>query len=246
MPTISILTPAQKVRRAFVMEAGESIAAQNLPDGWDLEWVVQEDGEQPGLGDDIAWFPFARYEPNNQQLGEGQTRNLALTRAVGEFVHVLDSDDLLLPDAMATAINAFGQYPQIHWVAAQGDDLLADGSRVSFQLPIEIGLVEPGIVGDYLCHNHADSFLPVHTAGLTMRTTTTRALGGWGSYPRGADACLLAALVELTTGYVPPAVTWLYRKHPGQVTATLDWDEVSRQVAIQRITAIRELGLNLH
>lgn len=246
MPTISILTPAQKVRRAFVMEAGESIAAQNLPDEWDLEWVVQEDGEQPGLGDDIARFPFARYEPNNQQLGEGQTRNLALTRAVGEFVHVLDSDDLLLPDAMATAIDAFGQYPQIHWVAAQGDDLLADGSRVSFQLPIEIGLVEPGIVGDYLCHNHPGSFLPVHTAGLTVRTTTTRALGGWGSYPRGADACLLAALVELTTGYVPPAVTWLYRKHLGQVTATLDWDEVSRQVAIQRITAIRELGLNLH
>ncbi|AYM41825.1 glycosyltransferase [Mycobacteroides chelonae] len=245
MPTISVLTPAQKVRRPFVIEAGQSIAAQHLPDGWTLEWVVQEDGEQPGLGDDIAAFPFARYQPNNQQLGEGQTRNLALRRAVGELVHVLDSDDLLLPDAMATAINAFSRYSHIHWVAAQADDLLPDGSRVSFQLPIETGIIEPGIVSDYMCHNHAD-FLPVHTAGLTVRTTTTRALGGWGSYPRGADVYLLAALVELTTGYVPSTVTWLYRKHPGQVTATLDWDDVSRQVAIQRITAIRELGLNLH
>ena len=244
MPTISVLTPAQRSRRDFLREAGRSLTNQVLPPGWILEWIVQEDGERPGLGADLAQFAFAEYESNQHQLGEGPTRNLALTRARGELVHVLDCDDLLLPDALAAAIEAFEDNPQIHWVAGQADDLLPNGQRRAFPLPIDPGLIGPGVVSNYILAGN-QPYLPIHTAGITIRTATTRGLGGWGSYPRGADVALLAALTELTPGYLLPTVTWLYRKHPQQVTASGDWKDVGPEVATQRITAIRDIGLSV-
>ncbi|WP_204809275.1 glycosyltransferase [Mycobacterium riyadhense] len=246
MPIISVLTPTQQARRDFLLEAGRSLMNQALPPSWTLEWIVQEDGESPKLSEDVALFPFARYQSNRKQLGEGQTRNLALVRALGELVHVLDDDDLLLPGALAMAIDTFANYPQIHWVAAQVDDLLPGNRRVSITAPITPGIIEPGVVNDYICDVCArnEPFLwPVHTAGLTIRTTTIRALGGWGSYPVGADVALLTALTELTPGYLLSTITWLYRRHSQQVTASNDWKDLAPQIAAQRITAIRELGL---
>ncbi|WP_313675761.1 glycosyltransferase [Mycolicibacterium sp.] len=151
MRLISILTPAQKARRDFLRQAGESIAHQVMPPGWIVQWVVQEDGDEPDLCADLASFPFADHRPNRRQLGPGPTRNLALSRAKGELVRVLDSDDLLLPEALAEVIRAFECYPEIHWVASQADDLLPNGQRLACPLPIAAGLILPGTVTDYIC-----------------------------------------------------------------------------------------------
>lgn len=238
MPTVSVITAAEKSRRPFVIEAGESVAAQVLPHGWALQWLVQEDGAEPDLQDVASLFPFASYQANQRRLGAGPTRNLALVRAEGEFVHILDCDDLLLPNALAASIQAFTDNPDIHWVAARADDLLADGGRVPFELSVESGRLPAGLVSEYLRRRRPRN---VHPAGLTIRTTTARALGGWGGLPAGEDTHLLAALAELTAGYLLPTVTWLYRKHPGQTTASLpDHLPGLAGVSAQRVAALRE------
>lgn len=244
MPIISVLTPAQKSRSELLVDAGHSVSQQQLPPSWTLEWLVQEDGDDPALGDAISIFPFASYEANGRQLGEGPTRNLALNRARGELVHVLDCDDLLLPDALLTAIEIFTRHPEIHWVAGRADDLLEDGSRVPVPLSVPPGFIGPGALSATMCQGSIPQW-PVHTAGLTIRRSTVHALGGWGSYPCGADVCLFSALSELTPGYLPATVTWLYRKHPGQVTASRDWKDLTPTIVRKRIEAIRELGLSL-
>ena len=239
MPIVSVLTPAQRSRRDFLMQAGQSVTSQVLPSGWTLEWLVQEDGQQPSLQTDVAQFGCAEYESNNEQLGAGETRNLALRRVQGDLVHVIDSDDLLLPGALSAAINAFADNSEIHWVAAQADDLLLSGERVPFAAAIAVGPISPGVVNDYISAGH-DPYLPVHPAGLTIRTDTVRALGGWGAYPCAEDVWLLAALSELTPGYLLPEVTWLYRKHPQQITAANRWKDLGPQIATQRRDALRK------
>ena len=46
---ISIITAAYAPLADYFTETIESVVSQELPRGWDLEWLVQEDGETPGL-----------------------------------------------------------------------------------------------------------------------------------------------------------------------------------------------------
>jgi glycosyltransferase involved in cell wall biosynthesis len=245
VPLLSVLTPATKERAGFTAEAGESLAGQVLPEGWELEWVVQEDGAEPGLGEVVGGFPFARYEANGRQFGLSTTRNIALSRVRGALVLPLDCDDLILPGGLAVAIEAFAAYPQIHWVANQADDLLPDGSRVPFPLPIPPGLVEPGVISTRIGAYEKKN---IHAVGVTMRVVTVRALGGWVASPRAEDNALVIAITELTPGYLTPRATWLYRKHDGQITrepAHLELEPTGMRIVCQRLAAIREVGLGL-
>jgi glycosyltransferase involved in cell wall biosynthesis len=245
MPLLSVLTAAHAGRADLLARAGESVAAQRLPDDWRLEWVVQEDGAEPSLAGVVERFPFGRHAAHGEQLGIATTRNLALTRVDGELVHVLDSDDELLPDAISVAVEAFQAHQTVHWVAAQADDLLPDDTRRAYQLRYPTGYVEPGKINDFTAE-HGEP--PIHCAGLTMRTSTVRALGGWAANPRSEDSALFVALAELTPGYITPEVTWLHRLHASQTTGERQWRTLRAEsvtMVRQRLAALRELGLEL-
>ena len=168
-----------------------------------------------------------------------------MSRASGELIHVLDSDDLLLPDALAVAIAAFSADPRIHWVAAQADDLLSDHTRKPYPLRFPTGHVAAGVINAFtLDHDEP----PISCAGLTMRTDTVRALGGWAANPCSEDIALFAAIAELTPGYITPEVTWLIRQHGERTTRRDNWGRLREQsVAMirQRINALQALGFRL-
>ena len=134
MPTVSILTAAYVPTAKYLPETIASVREQILPTGWNLEWIVQEDGVDPGLADHVTELPYVQYQANNARLGLSQTRNLGLSRAIGDLVQVLDHDDVLLPGALTTLVSRFVDYP-IHWAIGQADDLtpkapsLVDGAR---------------------------------------------------------------------------------------------------------------------
>ncbi|MFI9380653.1 glycosyltransferase family A protein [Kutzneria sp. NPDC052558] len=243
MPLLSVLTAAHAGRAELLAEAGNSVAAQQLPPGWELEWVVQEDGVAPELERVVKQFPFARHAANLEQLGIAMTRNVALSRIDGSLVHVLDSDDLLLPGALSVAIAAFASHPRVHWVAAQADDLLSDGTRKSFALEWPAGLVEPGAFGLYV---EERGELPVHCAGLTLRPGIVRAVGGWAANPRSEDTAMMVAVAELTPGYITPEVTWLHRLHDTQTTGAGSWRSLGDESVLmvrQRLAALRATAL---
>lgn len=246
MPVISVVTPVHAGRAEDVVEAGESLREQVLPTGWTLEWLVQEDSATPELADTINAFPFARYQANGAHLGIALSRNHALARSTGELVHVLDSDDVLLPHALSVAIEAFAAHPEIHWVATQADDLLPDGTRHSFSPLVEPGLIPAGAVAAYyLARSDATTgvgSLPFHPNCTTMRTGTVHALGGWAGLYRLEDISLLAALSELAPGYFTPEVCFLRRKHSGSTSAQASWAQLrpeSHAAIVRRVDAIR-------
>lgn len=241
MPLVSVLTAARADRAALLPATGESLAAQVLPAGWELEWIIEEDGPEPALAQVAAGFPAASHRALRTGMGVASTRNLALSRARGELVHVLDSDDLLVPTGLATVITAFERHPDIGWVAGQADNLLPDGSRVAFDPISPTGRVEAGAVSDYvLAHGRG----PFHPAGLTVRTDLARAVGGWAALPRAEDMALVVAVAEVAAGYHTEDVTWLYRQHPGQMTRADDWPDLDPAcwTAIrQRIESMRRI-----
>lgn len=239
MPVVSIITAAHAPSAQFIEETARSVAAQSMPDGWALEWVVQEDGDDPKLGHLFDHLPNARYEANGGQLGLAVTRNLALARASGALVQVLDHDDLLLPGAIAVLVKRFLENP-IHWAVGQADDLMPDGERLSYPPALEFGVVQAGAVNAWASERKGN--WPVHCAGLMMRTESVRALGGWAGLPAEDDISLFAALSEVTDGYLEESVIWLYRQHAGQTYRTDGWrsrSEIGRRIALQRAHAMR-------
>lgn len=247
MPRVSVLTATHAAGAAYLSATGASIAAQDLPAGWDVEWVVQEDGVTPQLESvaSAAGGAMTQYDANGAQLGPGGTRNLALSRVTGDLVQVLDHDDLLLPGALSLLIQKFLHHP-IHWAVAAADDLLDDGSRKSWESALPFGLLQPGVVNEW-AERHGGNW-PVHCAGLMMRTEAVRALGGWSTTPVDEDIILLAALSELGTGWNEQTVTWLYRQHAGQTTRTTAWRHLAaagRRIALQRARAVRNVGLRV-
>ena len=106
-PLVTVLIPAFN-RIGPLVEAVESCLRQT----WrPLEIDVIDDGSN----EDIAGA-LLRYGPSvrvhrKEHGGVSSARNLGIRVARGDFVHFLDSDDLLLPGAVARKVEAFLQVP---------------------------------------------------------------------------------------------------------------------------------------
>jgi glycosyltransferase involved in cell wall biosynthesis len=217
MPLCSIITAASSSHARFTSECWSSIAAQRDLGSWELEWCVQEDGVTPRLRERLPVDERIRYAAVCLQHGAATTRNLALARARGEVVRVLDQDDLLLPFALRDQLGAFEACPRAAWVAGRAADLLPDGSTRLVEVELPAGVVEPGAL---LRAWQETGIFPVHTAGVGFRTAVARAFGGWAALPRSEDLSLLAAISTVFAGVFMPNVTFLYRQWAGQMTRT--------------------------
>lgn len=211
---ISIVTPAYKPVPEYLADAYKSLCAQEMPSGWEWQWVVQEDGETGDVGrmlpDDDRVSPGS-----GRRTGESATRTMCLSRAAGELIKVLDADDQLTPGALARDIAILAVRPDVGWTTSAVLDLLADGSTVGFSGPPE-GPIKRGEVFRYWKANNYRA--QVHPASLCIRKNLVLAVGGWMALAGSGDTGLLLAVNEVSTGYFIPEVGMLYRKWEGQMT----------------------------
>ncbi|MDI1466285.1 glycosyltransferase family A protein [Catellatospora sp. KI3] len=245
MALVSIITAVHPAGSAFLEETLSSVRRLRLPAGWEYEWCVQEDGPASEIADFFAGVERVKYAANGTKLGIASTRNLALSRAEGEFVRNLDADDLVFSDAIEAVVPVFSD-SSIHWAVTQADDLMPDGSRKGFPPDLPFGRVPAGAANAWAEARGGN--WPIHCAGLLARTASVRALGGWGGVPTDDDIALFAALSEVTDGWFDPAITWLYRQHPNQTVRMpyqREWGDIARRIALQRVRAVRLAGLSI-
>jgi glycosyltransferase involved in cell wall biosynthesis len=94
-PLISICIPAYNAEQ-FLSAALESIRVQRFTD-WEL--IVTEDGSRDSTEDIVRKFALSvqqpvRYERHEQNLGLPATRNTGIAAARGEWIALLDADDV--------------------------------------------------------------------------------------------------------------------------------------------------------
>lgn len=109
-PVVSVVIPTYG-HEAFVQATLESVWAQTFTD---YEIIVINDGSPDGT--DALLKPFAaagriRYvrQPNG---GQASARNQGITQARGEFIALLDDDDLWLPDKLSWQVEALRSHPE--------------------------------------------------------------------------------------------------------------------------------------
>lgn len=239
---ISVVTPVHQGRMDYLTAAYESLVAQQMPDGWDWEWLVQHDDPSPlELPRDAQADP--RVRPGAARHGgPGVARTVALQRARGVYVRNLDSDDVLPPTALARSIEVLEQHPEIGWTTCRVLDLMPDGSLTEFPGDPAEGSIPVGAVAQYWReHNWR---LHVHPTTITIRRDLLLALGGWMALPISEDTGMMLTANAFAIGWFIADVGLLYRQHPGQITkAEPDAVDRAERMAMidQRLRALESL-----
>lgn len=119
MPRVSVITPVYNGAR-FLRQAMESVLNQSYED-WEL--LVIDDGSTDDSAASAEEY-VRRFAPKVRLLrhadqknhGFGATRNVGLANASGEFIALLDADDVWLPQRLELSIRAFDDHPEVGMV----------------------------------------------------------------------------------------------------------------------------------
>ena len=122
MPRFSVIVPAYKVQ-AYLHECVESVLGQGFSD---FELIAVDDCSPDGSGGILDEFAVrdARVSVIHLQenVGLGRARNAALSRATGDYLLFLDSDDTLTPGSLQAIADRLKQ-------TAEPDVLVYDYAR---------------------------------------------------------------------------------------------------------------------
>lgn len=243
MPTINIITAVREGLHHYLTELYESLLAQELPNGWDWRWIVQEDGES---GIPLALLPDddPRISTGTGKAGRApMARTTALSRANGALTRAVDADDLLPQGALAQDITTLTEHPEVGWCVCPTLDLLPDGSTQAGPYDPEPGLLPRGLLAD----GEKNDRLPVVGTAVCTYTSLILALGGWMALSGGEDVELMLALEAVAPGYMSSEAGLIYRKWDGSTSNGESFGhEVEakawRQMMLTRASALQAAG----
>jgi len=118
-PRVSVVMPVYNAER-FLSEAIESVLQQTYA-SWEL--LLIDDGSTDGsraLAERYASEHPERirtlHHPGQQNLGASATRNLGILHARGEYLALLDADDVWLPQKLAEQVPLLDSHPEVGMV----------------------------------------------------------------------------------------------------------------------------------
>ncbi len=226
-PLISVIIPAWNTA-AYLPETLQSILAQSYQN---YEVIMVDDGSTDGTFDIMqAWaerdqrFKAIR-QPANQ--GVAAARNAALAIAMGEFVALLDGDDVWSPDALAIRINVAREFPDAVVIAtdfawfenvivpnAEGRVMMGAKARVFFADTYATG--QPKYI-----QNAFDAVAELHFAWVGATLVRRDRMSEIGNFTLGfdgqEDTLLWLGLANSGTFIFVPVITAHYRQRTGSI-----------------------------
>ncbi|WP_288407140.1 carbamoyltransferase C-terminal domain-containing protein [uncultured Herbaspirillum sp.] len=222
-PTISIVTPSYG-QGEFIEHTLRSVLDQNYPA---LEYYVQDGGSK----DDTVQI-LQRYADrldgweSARDNGQSHAINLGLARTSGDIMAWLNSDDFLMPGALARVADFFDRHPDVDVV--YGDRLICDEQGQE--------------IGRWVMPSHDDNvlswadFIPQET--MFWRRRIWEKAGGKidESFRFAMDWDLLMRFREAGAKFAHiPAFLGVFRVHSQQKTSA-----VIHEIGIQEMNRIRE------
>ena len=109
-PVIAVVTPSYN-QAAFLPRTIESVLQQNYPR---LEYVVQDGGSTDGTGAVLERYRgVLTHCESRRDRGQAEAINLGFGHTTGTIMAYLNSDDLLLPGALAAVAGCFAAHPEV-------------------------------------------------------------------------------------------------------------------------------------
>ncbi len=233
-PLISIITPFYNTER-FLQEAIESVLAQTYTH-WEL--LLVDDGSSDGstaiarrYADRVPSKIRCLAHPGRENRGLSASRNLGITGANGEFLALLDADDIWLPQKLEQQVAILEAHPAVSMVYGpsqrwyswtgkaedQGRDYLP-------QLGVPPNTVHPSpMLLALSLERKATTPCP---SNVLLRYSTIKAIGQFeesfrGIYTLYEDQVFFSKLTCRTPVFVSDQRWDRYRRHPESCAATV-------------------------
>jgi glycosyltransferase involved in cell wall biosynthesis len=144
---VSVIIPTFN-RAEYAVEAVESVFAQTFTD---FEVIVIDDGSTDGTRERLASFrDFPNFQYSYQvNAGRSTARNQGIAKARGEFLLFLDSDDRLLPNALADLLDLAARQQAAEMIVGQTqfvDEQLRQFASLS--PTVEGGMAYPDLINE--------------------------------------------------------------------------------------------------
>lgn len=208
-PAISVLMAVYNTDR-YVAQAVESILNQTFTD---FELIAIDDGSTDRslkvLQSYAAQDPRIRLL-SRENRGIPQTRNELLSLARGEFLAVMDSDDIALPDRLQNQITFLRQHPEVLWLGGAFELIDAQGRWIT---PIPLPQ-DDRTIKDRLRQGQT-SFL--HPTAMLRRSGVIQVGGYDESLPLAEDLDLWLKLAAIGAVANLPQTVVQYRLHGNSI-----------------------------
>ncbi|NBC37921.1 glycosyltransferase [Novosphingobium sp. FSY-8] len=217
-PSLSVIIPSRD-RAGMVAAAIDSLLAQTRrPD----RIIVVDDGSVDGTGDVLARYAGVIHVEHTQGIGPAGARNRGLAVCDSDLVGFCDSDDVLLPDALALMQAAIVEHGADAAWGRTITQILPGGAAPHFGWPTAAAHLV---------------FLPSMVVGRAH----LMALGGFdGALRFGEDGDLMQRMIERGSKIARVAAdVAIYRRHAANMTQDRDastraWFDVARNVMARR------------
>ncbi|HZP80358.1 MAG TPA: glycosyltransferase [Chthonomonadaceae bacterium] len=210
-PRISIVTPVYNPPPDVLEATLRSVLAQTY-ENWEL-CLADGNSQTPGVKETLARFaqadPRIRVTYLEQNEGISGNSNRALQMGRGDFVLLLDHDDILAPDALFEVVKLLKTHPDTNIVYFDEDKLSADGStRLEPWFKPHAWSPEMLLSVNYLMHS-------------VLHRRLIKEVGGFDPATDGAqDWDLLLRCTEKTRKIRHiPRILYHWRKIPGSAAA---------------------------
>ncbi|MCL6433138.1 MAG: glycosyltransferase [Leptolyngbyaceae cyanobacterium HOT.MB2.61] len=210
-PTVSVLMPVYNSQR-YVALAIKSILAQSFQD---FEFIITDDGST-----DASLSILKRYAEQDSRIhlisrenrGIACTRNEMLLQARGEFVAVMDADDIALPDRLTRQVMFLRQNPDVVCVGSSYQLIDEEGRLLltCFQMAQNDATIQKQLLA---------GFGSIHQPTVMFRRVPAIAVGGYNeTMPVCEDLDLWMRLGEVGKLANLPQPLVQYRLHPNSVS----------------------------
>jgi len=128
-PRVTVFIPVHN-RQRYIITAVDSILAQTFED---FELLIIDDGSTDATLEVLSRYqdPRLRVECNPRNLGIPATRNRGLELARGEYIALLDSDDIAWPNRLTRQVEALDRHPELAQIGSACDFMDAEGQRIN-------------------------------------------------------------------------------------------------------------------
>ena len=127
-PLISVVVPAYRTPQLFLKQMIDSLIAQTY-ENWELciaNGSPEEESMRKTLEEYSSKDSRIRWMDLNENKGIAENTNAAFSMAKGEFVGLLDHDDLLSPNTLYEIVNALNEHEQADAVYTDEDKVTAE------------------------------------------------------------------------------------------------------------------------
>ena len=213
-PLVSIVIPVYN-RSSYIREAVDSVLKQ---DHEPLEIVVVDDGSTDGSYEQLEELSKEGSirlftHPQRENRGQSASLNLAIRETRGEFIAVLDSDDLFAEGKISFQLEFLLINPDVGMVYGQGHAVDAGGDFL-FKVPTD-DHEESGDPNRLLL----DCYMALPGGALIRKSILDQVGYFEESFRAGQDHDMALRIMEATKVAYLPMLAFYYRKHGDSISA---------------------------